>query len=63
MDFKLRDAVRQVTSEVRDPGVVRRDARLHVLRFVGCNQHTTAAHLRAALDEVVRLGRRLDRKV
>jgi L-2,4-diaminobutyrate decarboxylase len=47
---------------LRDPGVLRRGARLRVLRFVGCNQRTTPDHLRAALDEVVRLGRRFDRE-
>ncbi|MCE6995399.1 hypothetical protein LZG04_11350 [Saccharothrix sp. S26] len=45
---------------LRDPGVLRRGARLQTLRCVGCNRRTTPAHLRAALDEVIRLGREFD---
>ncbi len=45
---------------LRDPGVMRRGARLRVMRFIGCNQRTTETHLRAALDQVVRLGLQFD---
>jgi hypothetical protein len=45
---------------MRDPGVLRRGARLQTLGFVDCNRRTTPAHLRAALDEVIRLGREFD---
>ncbi|HEX2132198.1 MAG TPA: pyridoxal-dependent decarboxylase [Actinophytocola sp.] len=47
---------------LHDAGTIRRGAELHPLRFAASNHRTTPEHLRAALDEVIRLGRHFEHK-